>query len=62
MGEIAREVQDRMPNWYGYMMRREEHCVGRVTIGMQVQGMRKRGRPKRRRLDIVRGDIKEKGL
>ena len=29
---------------------------------MKVQGRRKRGRPKRRRLDIVQDDIKEKGL
>ena len=29
---------------------------------MKVQGRRKRGRPKRRWLDKVNGDIKEKGL
>ena len=29
---------------------------------MKVQGRRKRGRPKRRWLDRVRDDIKEKGL
>ena len=35
------------------------------TIGrreLEVQGMRKRGRPKRRWLDRVRSDIKEMGL
>ena len=30
--------------------------------GMKVQGRRKRGRPKRRWLDKVKDDIKEKGL
>ena len=40
-------------------MRREEHCVGRRA---KVQGRRKRGRPKRRWLDKVNDDIKEKGL
>ena len=39
------------------MMRREEHCVGRRALEMQVQGKRKR-----RWLDRVRDDIKEKGL
>ena len=29
---------------------------------MKVQGRRKRGRPKRRWLDKVKDDIKEKGL
>ena len=31
-------------------------------MGMDVQGRRKRRRPKGRWLDRVRGDIKEKGL
>ena len=44
------------------MMRRDEHYVGRMTIDMEVQGRRKRGMPKRRQLDRVRDDIKEKGL
>ena len=48
--------------WYGHVMGRGEHYVGRRAIEMKVQGRRKRGRPKRRWLDKVRDDIKEKGL
>ena len=44
------------------MIRRKEHCVGMSAIVMKVQGRRKRGRPKRRLLDKVKEDIKEKGL
>ena len=36
--------------------------VGRRAMVMKVQGRRKRGRPKRRWLDKVKDDIKEKGL
>ena len=36
--------------------------VGRRVMVMKVQGRRKRGRPKRRWLDKVKDDIKEKGL
>ena len=43
-------------------MRREEHYVGRRAMVMKVQGRRKRGRPKRRWLNKVKDDIKEKGL
>ncbi len=39
------------------MVRREEHCVGRMTMEM-----RKRGRPKIRWLDRASGDIKENGV
>ncbi len=62
VGEITKKVQERRLAWYGLVMRREEHYVGRRTMEMKVQGRRKRGRPKRRWLDKIKDDIKEKGL
>ena len=62
VGEITKKVQERRLKWYGHVMRREEHYVGRRAMVMKVQGRRKRGRPKRRWLDKVKDDIKEKGL
>ena len=59
VGEITKE---RRLKWYGNVMRREEHYVGRRAMVMKVQGRRKRGSPKRRWLDKVKYDIKEKGL
>ena len=53
--EITKKVQERRLEWYGHAMRREEHYVGRRTMVMKVQGRRKRGRPKRRLLDKVKG-------
>ena len=44
------------------MMGREEHYVGRRAMEMKVQGRRKRGRPKRRCMDKVKDDSKEKGV
>ena len=43
-------------------MRRDENDVGRRAMEMKAQGKRKRGRHKRRCMDRVRDDIKEKGL
>ena len=43
-------------------MKREEHYVVRRAMVMKVQGRRKRGIPKRRWMDRVRDDIKEKEL
>ena len=62
MGEITKKVQEKRLKWYGHVMRREEHRVGRRAMEMKVQGRRKRGIPKRRWLDKVKDDIKEKGL
>ena len=62
VGEITKKVQERRLKWYGHVMRREEHYVGRRAIVLKVQGRRMRGRPKRRWLDKVKDDIKEKGL
>ena len=58
MGEITKKVQERRLKWYGHMMRREEHYVGRRAMEIKVQGRRKRGRPKRRWLEKVKDDIK----
>ena len=44
-GGITKKVQERRLKWYGHVMRRGEHYVGRRAIEMKVQGRRKRGRP-----------------
>ena len=62
VGEITKKVKEGRLNWYGQVIRREEHYVGRRVMEMKVQGIRKRGRRKRRWLDKVKDDIKEKGL
>ena len=59
-GEITKKVQERRLKWYGHVMRREEHYIGRRAMGMEWR--RKRGRLNGRWLDRVGVDIKEKGL
>ena len=57
-----KKLKNKRLTWYGHVMTREEHYVGRRAMEMKVQGRRKRGRPKRRWLDKEKDDIKEKGL
>ena len=45
--------------WYGHVMRRDQECVGRKMMEMELSGKRKRGRPKRRFLDVVKEDMEE---
>ena len=43
-------------------MRRDQEYVGRKMMEMELPGKRRRGRPKRRFLDAVKGDMQEVGL
>ena len=45
--------------WYGHVMKRDQEHVGRKMMEMEILGKRKRGRPKRRILDVVKEDMGE---
>ena len=62
MGEIPKKVQERRMRWYGHVMRRDEECVGKRVMDIEVQESRRRGRPKKRWADCVKDDLREKGL
>ena len=58
LGEKLRNVRLR---WYGHVKRREEDYVGKRMMEMAVSGRRKRGRPRRRWMDLVREDMERVG-
>ena len=47
--------------WYGHVMRRVQEYVGRRVMEMELSGKRKRERPKRRFLDVVKEHMGEIG-
>ena len=47
--------------WYGHVMRRDQKYVRRKMMEMELPGKRKKGRPKRRFLDVVKEDMGEVG-
>ena len=47
--------------WYGHVMRRDQEYVGRKMMEMELPGKRRRGKPKRRFLDVVKEDMEEVG-
>ena len=65
--EIAKiaKLRDKLRNaklrWYGHVKRREEGYVGKRVMEMAVPGRRKRGRPRRRSMDLAREDMKRVG-
>jgi len=46
--------------WYGHVVTSEDEHINRRVLEMKMEGMRPRGRPKRRWLDYVAEDMKEK--
>ena len=62
MREISKKVQKRRMRWYVHVMSRDEECVGKMVMGIEVQGSRRRGRPKKRWADCEKDDSREMGL
>ena len=55
-GEKTREARLR---WYGHVLRKDDWYIGRRMLKMELPGKRKRGRPKRRFMDVVKEDMAE---
>ena len=47
--------------WYGHVMRSDQEYAGRKMMEMELPGKRRRGRPKRRFVDVVNKDMGEVG-
>ena len=58
---LGMKMKEGRLRWYGHVMRRDQEYVGRKMIEMELPGKRKRGRPKRRFLDVVKEDMGEVG-
>ena len=56
---VGMKMREGRLRWYGHVMRRDQEYVGRKMMEMELSGKRKRGRPKRRFLDVVKEDMEE---
>ena len=60
--EISKKIQEGRLRWYGHLLRRDEDHVGRQIMEMEVEGRRRRGRPRKRWRDCIRDDLRLKGI
>ena len=58
---LGMKMREGRLRWYGHVMRRDQEYVGKKMMEMELPGKRKRRRPKRRFLDVVKEDMKEVG-
>ena len=58
--QLGMKMREGRLRWYEHVMRRDQEYVGRKMVEMELPGKRRRGRPKRRFLDIVK-DMGEVG-
>ena len=58
---LGMKMREGRLRWYGHVMRRDQEYVGRKMMEMELPEKR-RGRPKRRFLDVVKEDMKEVGV
>ena len=57
---LGMKMREGRLRWYGHVMMRDQEYVGRKMMEMELPGKRKRGRPKRRYLYLVKeGGAKE---
>ena len=59
---LGMKMREGRLRWYGHVMRRDQKYIGRKMMEMELPGKRRRGRPKRRFLDVVKEDMKEVGV
>ena len=62
VGEISKKVQESSLKWYGNVLRREEACVGKSVIVIEVRWKRRSESPKRKFMYNIRNDLSEREL
>ena len=59
VGKIGEKTREARLSWYGHLRRKYDGYIGRRMLRMELTGKRKRGRPNRRFMDVVKEDMVE---
>ena len=61
IAKLGDKLRSARLRWYGHVRRREEDYMGKRMLEIVVPGRRRRGRPKRRWMDVMREDMEKVG-
>ena len=59
VGKFGEKTREARLRWYGHLRRKNVGYIGRRMLRMELPGKRKRGRPKRRFMDVMKEDMAE---
>ena len=59
VGKFGEKTREARLRWYAHLRRKDDGYIGRRMLRMELPGKRKRGRPKRRFMDVVKEDMAE---
>ena len=59
MGRCGEKTRKARLRWYGHVQRKDDGYIGRRMLRMELPRKRKRGRPKRRFMDVVKEGMAE---
>ena len=60
VGKFGGKTREARLRWFRHVRRNDDDgCIGRRMLRMELPGKRKRGRPKRRFMDVVKEDMAE---
>ena len=57
VGKFGKKTREARLMWYGHLPMKDDGYIGRRMPMMELSGKRKRGRPKRRFMDVVKEDM-----
>ena len=52
-------LENKRLKWFGHCLRRERNHICAKSLRLEVSGRRSRGRPKKRWMDNIKGDVKK---
>ena len=62
VNDLEEHLRQKRLRWFGHIVRRDEEVEIKKVFELKIEGRRKRGRPVKRWIDVVKKDMKKRGV